>query len=471
MKRENNEPWQEIIQRHLDGITNKEEVKKLSAKLEACSETRLLYLKLQNIHAILLDRDLDKPHETATDQKVLNLIANLERSQRILQKRRLHFTLGSIAAAVLLMLGLGLLWLSQSAGIAEITSVQGAVRWTGDGGNVIESLEKGQILTGGTVETRSVNSVVELRFRDGSTVSTSGGAVLTIADDGQKKIYLRSGVLSAEVKKQPSACPMIVVTPTARLEILGTRFDVVANPERSKVSVRQGLVRAVRLSDGKSVKVAGGHSAIAATDARNEFLSRRSDQAVHIWQANLEQDRKPGEGEFLSAMRRLRLEIRDALQRGDVRREQIPEVYGDRLAEIGEAEGVLKAQPKQISRSKFGNVIQIATLYVNRDQPNPVVLKAQNLFRVQGFVAEPTEIHVGFGAFGTTRASAGRFLASRHVEGEFEVEIPIEQFQSFRSRGGEDTAVGMEVFVWFCLTSDANAELEISAVELKTPTP
>jgi hypothetical protein len=300
------------------------------------------------------------------------------------------------------------LWNSQAETIAEITSIHGVVQWTGDGGSVIEELEERQALTGGTIETRSINSAVELRFRDGSTASTSGRSVLTIADDGQKKLYLRSGVLSADVEKQPAEHPMIVVTPAARLEILGTRFDVVANPERSKVSVRQGLVRAVRLSDGKSVKVAGGHSAIASTDVESDFLSRQSDQAVHVWKAKLEQDRKQGEGEFVSAMAALRFTIREALQSGKVTREQIPEVHGDRLAGISETTGVLKAQPKQVGRSRFGNVIQVATLYVNRDKPNPVVLNDQSVFRVQGRVAAATEIHVGIGAFGTTRASAGR---------------------------------------------------------------
>lgn len=127
-------------------------------------------------------------------------------------------------------------------------------------------------------------------------------------------------------------------------------------------------------------------------------------------------------------------------------REQIREVYGDRLAEAANADGVLKAQPKQIRQSKFGNVIQIATLYVNRDKPNPVVLNKQSVFRVQGKVAVATEIHVGFGAFGTTRASAGRFLASRNVAGEFDVEIPVDQFQPFRGRSAADSAIGMEVF-------------------------
>ena len=148
-------------------------------------------------------------------------------------------------------------------------------------------------------------------------------------------------------------------------------------------------------------------------------------------------------------------------------REQIPEVYGDRLAGIVETDGVLKAQPKQVVRSKFGNVIQIATLYVNRDKLNPVVLNDQSVFRVQGKVAAATEIHVGIGAFGTTRASAGRFITSRNVAGEFDLEVPASQFRPFRGRGGDFSAIGMEVFVWFCLTSDANAKLEIASVELK----
>lgn len=468
MTRDISETWPELIQRHLDGIASEDEVAALSAKLESCSETRALYLKLQQIHAILINGDFDEPLSDDSEHRVLELISKLEQSSRSLRSRQLVFTLGSLAAAVLVILGSWSLWNSQSDTIAEIALIDGAVQWTGDGGNVIEKLEEGQSLTGGTLEMGAVHSVVELRFRDGSIVSTAGPGVLTIADEGQKKLYLRSGVLSADVTKQPAGRPMIVVTPTARLEILGTRFDVMVNPERSKVSVRQGLVRAVRSSDGQSVNIEGGHSAIASIEVQNDFISRRADQAVHLWNANLERDHKQGEGEFISAMHRLRFEIRDALQQGTLTRDQIPDIYGERMAAITEAKGVLKAEPKQISRSQFGNVIQIATLFVNRDKPNPVILNEQSVFRVQGHVAAATEIHFGIGAFGTHRASAGRFLTSQNVAGEFDVEIPVSQFRAFRSRGEETSPVGMEVINCFCLTSDTNAALEISAVELKT---
>ena len=58
--------------------------------------------------------------------------------------------------------------------IAEITGLSGAVLWTGDGGRVVEDLEVGTKLVGGTVEGITPDSWVELRFRDDSTVTISG---------------------------------------------------------------------------------------------------------------------------------------------------------------------------------------------------------------------------------------------------------------------------------------------------------
>ena len=466
MNREPVELWQTLIQHHLDGIASDEEVERLSEKLESCSETRSLYLKLQQIHAILLSGELEEPFSNGSEDRVLRLVSNLEQSSQILRKRQFRLAASSIVATVLILLGIWGVWNNRPKTILEITSIQGAVQWTGDGGKVIEELAAGQVLTGGTIAARSIDSFAELRFRDGSLLSMTQGSVLTISDDGQKKLYLRAGVLSADVKRQMPDWPMVIVTPAARLEILGTRLDVMANPDRSKVSVREGLVRATRLSDGKSVNIASGNSAIASTDSQTEFLSRRSDQTVHAWKASLERDHKPGEGEFVSALRVLRYDIRDALQSGQITRNQIREVYGDRLAEVADEDGTLRTQPKQVPGSPFGNVIQIATLYVNRDKPNPVVLKERSVFRVQGNVATVTQLSIGVGAFGTTRASAGRFIASREVAGNFDVEIPVSQMRLLRGRGSDLTAIGMEVFACFCLTSDRNAQLEISAVEL-----
>ena len=164
MKRNNSEKWDTLIQRHLDGIASDEEVKELSEELESSSETRKFYLKLQQIHAILLSGEFDKPSTNDSEIRILELISNLERSNHILGKRRFLFTLGSIAATILVLLGSWSLWLGRAEMIVEITSIQGDIQWTGDGGNVMEKLEEGQALTGGTIETKSINSAIELRF-------------------------------------------------------------------------------------------------------------------------------------------------------------------------------------------------------------------------------------------------------------------------------------------------------------------
>jgi len=151
----------------------------------------------------------------------------------------------------------------------------------------------------------------------------------------------------------------------------------------------------------------------------------------------------------------------------EITRAEIRAVYGDRLAESREDDGMLNTQPKQVGRSEFGNVIHVTSLYVNRNKPNPVVLNDQSVFRVQGRVDKATEIHVGIGAFGTTQARAESFMTSQEVDGEFDLQIPASQFRIRRTRAGGSSPVGVEVFVWFCLTSGAGAQLENSNVELK----
>ena len=60
---------------------------------------------------------------------------------------------------------------------------------------------------------------------------------------------------------------------------------------------------------------------------------------------------------------------------------------------------------------------------------------------IQGKVREPAEVHFGFGAVGADRASAGRYLATQQVRGEFDVEIPVSEFQLRGERGETTSAV------------------------------
>ncbi len=81
------------------------------------------------------------------------------------------------------MLGGWGVWSQRAKHILKITAIQIAAQWTGDGGKIIEVSGEGQVLaegqvsaegqalTGGTLEARSLDSFVELQFRDGSQLT------------------------------------------------------------------------------------------------------------------------------------------------------------------------------------------------------------------------------------------------------------------------------------------------------------
>jgi len=92
--------------------------------------------------------------------------------------------------------------------VLRATEVSGSVRWTGQGGIIVDSLAKDASLSGGTVETVSDDATVTLAFADGSTVTLPGQSAMTFSDEGQKVVHLRFGWLSADVRPQAAGHPL-----------------------------------------------------------------------------------------------------------------------------------------------------------------------------------------------------------------------------------------------------------------------
>jgi len=144
-----------------------------------------------------------------------------------------------------------------SASIARIADLNGSVTWIGDGGRVDESPKVGDELTGGSLEVLSLDSWAEVVFADGSSVWVSGPAGLTLSDgEAGKLIRLREGDLSLEVSPQPTGKPLRLITPSAEAVVLGTQFNVTANPASTSLTVNEGRVRVTRLADGSVQEVA-----------------------------------------------------------------------------------------------------------------------------------------------------------------------------------------------------------------------
>jgi hypothetical protein len=88
----------------------------------------------------------------------------------------------------------------------------------------------------------------------------------------EKRLNLLRGNLSASVDKQPLGKPMVIATPQAEAQIVGTRFILNATRHSTRLEVAEGVVNLVRLFDAATIRVEAEQFAVAARGV--ELLSR-----------------------------------------------------------------------------------------------------------------------------------------------------------------------------------------------------
>ena len=450
-----------LIHRHLDDVATREEVAELSQQLESDAETRLTYLRLARIHATLAADDLDTSSMQESENRFLDLMKQLDTFDR---RRRFHRIVVSVAAvaAVIVLIASTLDFRPQSQPqIAAMTFIDGPVRWTGGGGQVLDDIEAGRKLTGGTLESLTVDSSASFEFRDGSTVTISGLSVLTISDNGHKELHLREGNLSATVEPQPEGRPLRLLTAAAELEVLGTQFDVIAADTQTKITVNEGLVRVTRLTDGKFTDVKSAHSLVATIEAREPLVAIAMREPVRVWKANLGQDKTVGD--WLPIAHALRIEIGLEVRAGELDADQAKEVYFKRLEKFEDDDGFLKAVPRRTRREEHP-VIYLISLNIPQRQSGPVLLSERSWLRVMGRSEIPQEVTFSLAARNHDRTVAGRYGVKQRVEATFDIEIEVSEL---RELGDGTSAVGLEAFVLDCFANEPG--LELAHVELLGP--
>jgi len=329
--------------------------------------------------------------------------------------------------------------------IVRITELNGAVQWTGGGGQVVSDLEVGSSLAGGTLESLSADSWADLKFRDGSTVTISGQSVLTISERQQKELHLRTGNLSANVMPQPDGKPMLIHTSTARLEVLGTQLNVEAEPSSTMLSVNRGRVRVTRLADGSVAEVPAEHQVVASVDRTAELKVIRRPSPVATWQSDLPTD----------------------------------SLYGTWLRGPGDGRGSLRAAPMLWGCHEKPVTLYVVSLSVSRSRPAPVRLMSDGKFRVRGQIESAGLVYFGLTTRHVNGGFAGKFLVERRFDvvrktGEsLDLELRLEEFrpqeQELVEKSPEKfpaSPVGLELFDWWCCTVNEDAGLEITHVEL-----
>ena len=207
MSTEHFEDLERLVSKLVDGQLSKVEANRLEQLLQASPRAVLRYQELLDNHEALCaiypgdiyESSLHSESETASEAK----------------GRSMQWTLMAIvetAAAIALVASIYFWQLGIEPQIATLTSISGSARWTTGGDQVEDNLQSGHALTGGMLESLSVDSWAVLEFLDGSTVTISGLSELTISDDGQKTLRLRAGDLSATVETQPEGRPMLLQT-------------------------------------------------------------------------------------------------------------------------------------------------------------------------------------------------------------------------------------------------------------------
>ncbi len=148
--------------------------------------------------------------------------------------------------------------------VATVGEVQGLVVARSEAGErAIEpymAIRSGDELLG-----RGPKTGLLLIYPDGSWVRIDGESAITVSrSKTEQRVHLSRGRLMARLQKQPPKRPFIFSTAQATATVLGTRLGLEIEQKATRLRVDEGRVRLTRLSDGRSVEVGAGNTAVAA---------------------------------------------------------------------------------------------------------------------------------------------------------------------------------------------------------------
>ncbi len=458
-----------LIRAYADAEITPEQLEELEQMLRVDETAREVFLREHNILSALEDLALEEQGANNANNTVDPQLIP-QQSQTASTVSKLKASSWSYALAIVCIVAIAAnIFLLQPAGepeIITITGLSGEVNWTGDGGQVTQALGKGKRLTGGTFELLSANSWIEFEFRDRSKVTLSGQSALTVSERKRKKIHLRQGSLSASVQQQPTGLPMFVHTHAADLEILGTQFNVSAQPETTKLTVNKGQVRLKRATDGKVVNVPAQHEVIASVEDQTHLAPRRRGKEVSNWKSELKSD--VVHGKWISNLRTLGMRLKTAVRNGEMNSREA-EIQYKKAAKFANDQGSVWSSPSPKAA--------MLVLSVSRETATPVILAREATVKIQGRLHSASEVEFGVTVNQIDGGYAGKYsvsISAKDLVGdsnEFAIELPLSDLRPIDSKF-TDSCIGKELVQWWCVlkndpvTKAKAGKLEITRVEL-----
>ena len=362
----------------------------------------------------------------------------------------------ALAAAAILFVTVTLYLLSGQSDTesVRIVHLRGAVQWVGEGGQITRDIGPGRHLPGGTLEGLSEDAWIELEFDDRTRVSLTGQSMLMLSQQQPKQLHLRRGSLSASVRPQPMDKAMLIHTPTARVEVLGTQLNIEAEATTTTMDVNEGLVRVTRLSDGKITEVPADHRLVAAAARDESFHPQRRSSSVSLWKSSIVDDVQYGKVVY---------ENPDSTGIG-----LIAASIGHVLTGGGrEFSGMsLRAMPLLINVS-VPSTLYLASLDVAPRILNPVLIQSDSRIHVRGSVESESSLNFGITLFYPQKGFAGKYETVRSVESNFVLDIPVEELEP-QSEKFPSSVDNLEFRGCWSFTRNSDTGLRLFSIELRS---
>ena len=226
---------------------------------QALSENQARQKKLSPSARLDAQKILElRPHPSARQSKVIKGSVRKSRMRKILRTDGNAWMGWAAGIAAMLALCVGLYLTKKPATpdapvVAILQTVEGSCR-------ILDDKNSGDANTGsvwrvGQTLEISMDSIAEMRLTDGSRVRLEPGSqvkAIALKSPGLV-LHLLKGTLQGQVEHQHD--PMKIRTPSAEIDILGTRFTIEAEANSARLDVDEGKVKLTRLADQASVVV------------------------------------------------------------------------------------------------------------------------------------------------------------------------------------------------------------------------
>lgn len=268
-----NAEWLALTEGYCSGTLSSDEFAKLERLLLSDAEARAFFRRYLGLDAALRDYGDNAARNWFSDRQASVAAgrqnAGKPETTQVLAKRGYMWSslrLASITVAGIVTVATLLTMIlnrsrAEASILGTLEQVTGDVRIVAPDGQIRAIDSDVTVKSGDTVSTRGTQSSTVMAYRDGTRLTLVGNTSVTYGDQQSKSIVVHQGTLGASVQPQPRERPMLLATPSAQMQVLGTRFLIEAVANRTDLSVSEGRVRLVRIRDGEAVEVADGKQA------------------------------------------------------------------------------------------------------------------------------------------------------------------------------------------------------------------